>query len=111
MSDAVLSPRDRFRCLIAPIGALTVVSMSSSPTWPILAESPRNRGFGDSAIGLNAAARFAGIAIVALMAAKVVPRVGFPHAIALGPGLVGGALLLLPLVRDRHAWFPIRFLL
>ena len=111
MSDAALSRRDRNRCLVALIGAMAIVSMSSSLTWPILAESLRNRGFSDSAISLSAAVQFAGIVIVALVATRLIPRTGFLRAIALGLGFVAGALLLLPLVRDYHAWFAIRFLL
>ena len=111
MSEVSLSPRDRLFCLIALIGALAVVSTTSSLTWPILSDSLRNQGFSEPAISLNAAAQFAGIVIVALLATKIIPRLGFLRAIILGLVLVASMLLILPLMRDYYAWFLIRFVL
>lgn len=111
MFDWGVASRERVLCLIALIGALSVVATTSSLTWPILAESLRNRGFGETAISLNAAAQFAGMVVVALVATAVIPRLGFFRSIALGCALVAAMLILLPLWRDYHAWFAVRFVL
>lgn len=107
----LIASRQRVLCLIALIGALSVVATTSSLTWPILAESLRNRGFGEAAISFNAAAQFAGIVVVALVATTVIPRLGFLYSIALGLAVVAAMLVLLPLWRDYHVWLAVRFLL
>ncbi|MBN36813.1 MAG: hypothetical protein CMM46_18940 [Rhodospirillaceae bacterium] len=111
MSETVLSSQDRLTCLIALIGALAVVSTTSSLTWPILSESLRNHGYSETEISINAAAQFAGIVVVALFATVIIPRLGFFRAIVLGLGLVASMLILLPITRSFEAWFVVRFFL
>ena len=76
MAELDLSPRDRRRCLIALIGALAVVSTLSSLMWPILSEALRNRGWDETMIGVNAAAQFGGIVVVALLVTRIIPQRG-----------------------------------
>ena len=111
MTDTVISARDRLRCIIALVASLAVVAMSTSITWPILAESLRNLGYGESMIGLNAAAQFAGTIAVAFIATSIIPRLGFFKTIMWGLGLVAAMLLMLPAIRDFHVWFVLRFVL
>lgn len=106
-----LSPRDRLRCLIALIAALAVVSTLSSLMWPILSEALRIRGFDDSAIGINAAAQFAGIVTVALLVTRIIPRLGFFRTIVTGLAVAAATMVLLPLLRDYWAWLVLRFLM
>jgi MFS family permease len=106
-----MSHRDRVRCLIALIGALAVVSTTSSLTWPILSEYLRNQGFDETAISINAAAQFAGIIVVALLATRIMPRLGFFRTIVIGLGLVASMLMLLPFLRDYWIWLVLRFVL
>ena len=61
MPEPGLGGRKRLLCLLALVATFSVVAMSSSLTWPILAESLRLQGYDETAIGLNAAAQFAGI--------------------------------------------------
>ncbi len=110
-SETVLSPRDRIRCLIALIASLAVVATTSSLTWPILSEYLRNQGFDETAISINAAAQFAGIVVVAFLATRIIPRLGFFRTIVLGLGLAATILILLPFMRDYWAWLVLRFLL
>ena len=107
----IFSRRDRLLCLIALVAALAVVSITSSLTWPILAESLRLKGYDEGLIGLNAAAQFAGIMVVAPLAPYIIPRLGFFNTILCGLVLVASMLLLLPTFRDFHTWFVLRFLL
>ncbi len=111
MLDPGLGARERRRCLLALVAALSVVGVSSSLAWPILAESLRHQGYDETAIGLNAAAQFAGIIFVAGNATWLIPRLGFFRAIVLGLVLVATMLALLPTIRDYSTWFALRFVL
>lgn len=111
MNQTVLSDRDRLQCMIALVAALSVVSTSSSLTWPILAESLRNQGYNETMIGLNAAAQFSGIIVVAMIATTIIPKLGFYRVAMLGLGIVAITLLLLPTWRDYEVWFVMRFAL
>ena len=62
--------------MIALVAALAVVAITSSLNWPILAEALRNQGYSESMIGINAAAQFAGIIVVALPAPRIIPALG-----------------------------------
>ncbi len=73
-SSPALSGRDRLRCMVALVASLAVVAITSSLTWPILAESLRLQGFSENLIGLNAAAQFAGIMVTALVAPYLISR-------------------------------------
>ena len=106
-----LGARERRLCLLALVAALSVVAISSSLTWPILAESLRLQGYDETAIGLNAAAQFAGIMFVAGSATWLIPRLGFFRTIVIGLGLVAAMLATLPTVRDYSLWFVLRFVL
>jgi len=97
--------------MIALIAALAVVSITSSLNWPILAEALRNQGYIESMIGINAAAQFAGIIVVALAAPRIIPALGFFRAIVLGLVIVGLTLIALPAFRSFETWLVIRFLL
>ena len=107
--DPGLGARERRLCLLALVAALSVVSISSSLTWPILAESLRLEGYDETAIGLNAAAQFAGIIVVAGTATILIPRLGFFRITVLGLALVAAMLALLPTIRDYSLWFVFRF--
>ena len=85
--------------MIALIAALAVVSITSSLNWPILAEALRNQGYIESMIGINAAAQFAGIIVVALAAPRIIPALGFFKAILLGLVIVAVTLIALPTFR------------
>ena len=111
MPEPFLSDRDRLYCMMALVAALSVVALTSSLTWPILAEALRGQGYGETMIGLNAAAQFSGIILVALNATWIIPRFGFFKTILCGLALVAAMLLALPVSRDFHLWFALRFLL
>lgn len=97
--------------MVALVAALAVVSTTSSLTWPILAESLRLQGYSEGLIGMNAAAQFAGIMVVALVAPYLISRLGFFTTIVCGLGMVAVMLIALPTLRDFHAWVVLRFLL
>ena len=109
MSEPGLGGRERLLCLLALVATFSVVAMSSSLTWPILAESLRLQGYDETAIGLNAAAQFAGIMFVAGNATWLIPRLGFFRAALLGLALVAAMLATLPTVRDYWVWLALRF--
>ena len=106
-----LTPQQRIRCMIALVAALAVVSITSSLNWPILAEALRNQGYSESMIGINAAAQFAGIIVVALAAPRIIPALGFFKAIALGMIVLAVTIIALPAFRSFETWLVIRFLL
>ena len=111
MAVGMLSGADRARCLIALIGAVAVVSTTSSLAWPILAEALRNQGWNETMIGLNSAAQFAGIALVALVVTPIVRRWGFYRTMMTGLVVAAAMLVLLPTWRDYHVWAACRLLL
>ena len=111
MPEPGLGGRKRLLCLLALVATFSVVAMSSSLTWPILAESLRLQGYDETAIGLNAAAQFAGIIFVAGSATWLIPRLGFFRAALLGLALVAAMLATLPMVRDYWVWLALRFVL
>ena len=80
--------------MIALVAALAVVSITSSLNWPILSEALRNQGYSESMIGINAAAQFAGIIVVALAAPRIIPALGFFKTIVLGLVVVAVMLIL-----------------
>ena len=106
-----LTPQQRIRCMIALVAALAVVSITSSLNWPILSEALRNQGYSETMIGINAAAQFAGIIVVALAAPRIIPALGFFKAIVLGLVVVAVTLIALPAFRSFETWLVIRFLL
>jgi MFS family permease len=93
------------------VAALAVVAITSSLNWPILSEALRNQGYSESMIGINAAAQFAGIIVVALAAPRIIPALGFFKAIVLGLVVVAVMLIALPTFRSFETWLVIRFLL
>ena len=111
MPEPGLAGRERLLCLLALVATFSVVAMSSSLTWPILAESLRLQGYDETAIGLNAASQFAGIMFVAGSATWLIPRLGFFRAALLGLALVAAMLAALPTVRDYWVWLALRFVL
>ena len=106
-----LSPRQRIRCMVALVATLAVVSITSSLTWPILSEGLRNQGYSESMIGINAAAQFVGIILIALAAPRIIPAIGFFKTIALGLAVVATMLIALPAFRGFETWLLIRFVL
>ena len=106
-----LSPQQRIRCMSALIATMAVVSITSSLAWPILSEALRNQGYSESMIGINAAAQFIGIIVVALAAPRIIPAMGFFKTIVLGLAVVAVMLIALPAFRSFETWLLIRFLL
>jgi MFS family permease len=106
-----LSPQQRIRCMSALIATMAVVSITSSLAWPILSEALRNQGYSESMIGINAAAQFTGIIVVALAAPRIIPAMGFFKTIVLGLVVVAVMLIALPAFRSFETWLLIRFLL
>jgi len=106
-----LSPQQRIRCMSALVATMAVVSITSSLAWPILSEALRNQGYSESMIGINAAAQFAGIIVVALAAPRIIPAMGFFKTIELGLVVVAVMLIALPAFRSFETWLLIRFLL
>jgi MFS family permease len=106
-----LSSQQRIRCMIALVAALAVVAITSSLNWPILSEALRNQGYSESMIGINAAAQFAGITVIALAAPRIIPALGFFKTIVLGLVVVAVMLIALPTFRSFETWLVIRFLL
>ena len=97
--------------MIALVAALAVVSVTSSLTWPILSEALRNEGYSEAMIGINAAAQFAGIIVVALATPRIIPALGFFKTIMFGLVVVAVMLIALPMFRSFETWLVIRFLL
>ena len=106
-----LSSQQHLHCLIALVIGLSVATTSSGLSWPLLSESLRLLGYNEKAIGLSAAAQFAGNMFAALLAPKLIPRFGFYNCTIFGVALAACVLLALPMVRHYELWILLRFLL
>ena len=110
MVDIVLTPGQRWRGVAAATGCISVVGMMSGLTWPLLSLRLDAQGVDGRWIGLNASVQALAIIAVAPLTLRLVQRLGIIGSIAACLGTATAALLL-PLIPDLYAWFPIRFLL
>ena len=110
-SSTQLSSQEHLRYLIALVLGLSIATTSSGLSWPLLAESLRLLGHDEKAIGLSAAAQFAGNMFAALLAPKLIPRFGFYRCSMFGMALAAGVLLALPAIRNYELWIVLRFVL
>jgi len=109
--DIVLTPGQRWRGVAAATGCISVVGMMSGLTWPLLSLRLDAQGVDSRWIGLNASVQALAIIAVAPLTLRLVQRLGIIGSIAACLGTATAALLLLPLIPNLYAWFPIRFLL
>ena len=109
-STEQLSSQEHRRCLIALVAGLSFLSISSGLSWPLLSESLRLLGHDEKAIGLGAAAQFAGIMFAALLVPKVLPRFGFFKCSIFGLVVAVVSLLALPTIHNYETWLVLRFI-
>lgn len=111
MSLQSLTAAERRRSLAAAIGSTSTVGLTMGLTWPLLSLILEEQGTDSRLIGLSAATQSLAIAAFSPFAPKLMVRFGLYRSIMASVGVAMVMLLLLALLRDIYAWFPIRFLL
>jgi len=109
--DTALTSGQRWRGVAAATGCISIVGLMSGLTWPLLALRLDAQGVDSRWVGLSASAQALSIMLVAPLAPRFVRRLGIIRSIAGCLAAAATALLLLPLIPNLYAWFPIRFLL
>ena len=101
----------RLFSLGAAIACTSIMGMSTGLAWALLALRLEFQGFDGAAIGFNAAAQSLGIALIGLVAPRIIARVGFKRS-CLGATVITMTMMLaLPTFDNYGAWLGLRFLL
>ena len=111
MAETVLTAGQRWRGVAAATGCISIVGMMTGLTWPLLSLRLDAQGVDSRLIGFNAAAQALAIIVIAPLAPRLVGRLGVIRTLAACIVAAIASLLLLPLIPNVYAWFPIRFLL
>src|SRR5438477_3128664 len=106
----IISPAQR-RSLAAAIICTSTVGTTMGLTWPLLSLILHHQGVDSALIGLSAASQSLAILLAAPFAPGIIKRYGMVHTIGGCIVVVLAALLLLPILENVEAWFPIRFTL
>ena len=99
-----------WRGLTAAIGTVAVFGVVIGLTTPLLALVLERRGTGETLIGINSAATFAGILLLAPLASRLIARTGLARAMLAGLLICAACLELLPVLDGFLAWMALRFL-
>ncbi len=97
------------RGLIAAILAAGLLGLTIGLALPLIAVTLERLGFGETLIGINAAAQFLGIMAGAPLAPRLIPRFGLLPAMASGLVACALVLALMPTATAFGAWLALRF--
>ena len=101
----------RLFSLAAAIACTSIMGMSTGLAWALLALRLEHQGYDGAAIGFNAAAQSLGIALIGLVAPRIIARAGFKRS-CLGATVMTMAMMLaLPTFDNYSAWLVLRFVL
>ena len=111
-SDAeTLTSRERLNCLIAVIGAMALVNLIMSLTFPLIALTLQRQGVDATMIGISTAVQAGAGFIAAPFSHRIASRLGPASTLMLGLILCSLAMVLLPVYPDVWAWMPLRLLI
>lgn len=106
-----LTARERIKCLIAVIGAMALVNLIMSLTFPLIALTLQRQGVDATMIGISTAVQAGAGFIAAPFSHRIASRIGPANTLMLGLILCSLAMVLLPLYPDVWAWMPLRILI
>ena len=102
---------NRKRSLIAVIASMVVVNLVYGLTLPLLSLVLDAQGISKTVIGLSIVAQAsAGVLLLPVMP-RLIMRAGAARVMQQATLLAAGTLVVLGLIQDVYAWFPLRFLL
>lgn len=107
----MLTARERIKCLIAVIGAMALVNLIMSLTFPLIALTLQRQGVDATMIGISTAVQAGAGFIAAPFSHRIASRLGPASTLMLGLILCSLAMVLLPLYPDVWAWMPLRILI
>ena len=102
---------DRKRSLAAVVTAMVVVNLVYGSTLPLLSLVLDSQDISKTIIGLSIVAQASGGVLLAPLMPRLLVRIGAARAMRQATYLAAATLIVLGLVQDVYAWFPLRFLL
>mgnify|MGYP000600768356 CR=1 FL=1 len=106
-----LSKSERMNCLIAVIGAMALVNLIMSLTFPLIALTLQRQGVDATLIGISTAVQAGAGFIAAPFSHRIASRLGPATTLMLGLILCSLAMVLLPVYPNVWAWMPLRILI
>lgn len=106
-----LTSRERIKCLVAVIGAMALVNLIMSLTFPLIALTLQRQGVDATMIGISTAVQAGAGFIAAPFSHRIASRMGPASTLMLGLILCSLAMVLLPVYPDVWAWMPLRLLI
>src|SRR5215470_17319153 len=111
MAEIAVGRVERWRGVAAATGCISIVGMMTGLVWPLLALRLDAQGIDSRLIGFSSAIHALAVVVGAVIAPRLVGRLGLINTIYACIAASIGALLLLPVFPNVYAWFPIRFAL
>jgi len=102
---------DRQRSLVAVIASMVVVNLVYGLTLPLLSLVLDDRGVSKSVIGLSIMAQACAGLVLSPITPRLMARLGAARLMQMATVLAAGTLMLLAVIPNLLAWFPLRFLL
>ena len=97
------------RGLAAAILAAALLGLTIGLALPLISVVLERRGFGETLIGISAAAQFLGIVAGAALTPRLLPRFGLLSAMAAALAAAAVALVLMPAAGTYGVWLVLRF--
>lgn len=111
MAEITFTAAERRRGVAAATGCISIVGMMTGLVWPLLSLRLDAQGVDSRLIGFSSAIHALAIVVGAVIAPRLVGRLGLINTIYACIAAAVAALLLLPVFPNVYAWFPIRFAL
>ena len=106
-----LTARERIKCLIAVIGAMALVNLILSLTFPLMALILQSQGVDATMIGISTAVQAGAGFIAAPFSHRIASRLGPASTLMLGLIFCSLAMVLLPIYPGFWEWMPLRILI
>jgi MFS family permease len=111
VAEIAFTAAERRRGVAAATGCISIVGLMTGLVWPLLSLRLDAQGVDSRLIGFNSAIHALAIVVGSLLAPRLVGRLGLVNSLYACIAAAIGTLLLLPLLPNVYAWFPIRFVL
>ena len=102
---------NRTRGLIAVISTMVVVNLVYGLTLPLLSLVLDAQGISKTVIGMSIVAQACAGVVIAPFAPRLIVRFGGARSMQVATATAATVLILLGLVQNVYAWFPLRFVL
>ena len=113
MENGILakSLSDRKRSLVAVIASMVIVNLVYGLTLPLLSLVLDAQGISKTVIGLNIVSQASAGVLLAPWMSRLIMRTGAARVMRQATLLAAATIIVLGLIPNVYAWFPLRFLL